>query len=200
MLVPFCPCVLLVPTPTLIIKVKPGVEGAAEMFHLQAGCCSDPWGLAGGVTAPAVHAVLCVGFRKHCRGRGARGRARCHLRPMETGGRAWAGQGRCRGEDGGAEQFNRTEGRAARNEVHLVFVRAREEGESFGFTRPTGKETLSLDVFICFISVWFYTKYTIIHLTENEQIRFTIDYIYFRYTPLFCKKGERGVCESLSYR
>lgn len=35
------------------------------------------------------------------------------------------------GEEGGAEEFDGAEGRAPGNEVHLVFVGAREEREAF---------------------------------------------------------------------
>lgn len=40
------------------------------------------------------------------------------------------------GEEGGAEELDGAEGRAARNEVHLIFVGTREEREAFGFSRP----------------------------------------------------------------
>lgn len=50
---------------------------------------------------------------------------------METRVGGGAGRGRDGGEEGGAEEFDRAEGRAPGNEVHLVFVRAREEREAF---------------------------------------------------------------------
>ncbi len=50
---------------------------------------------------------------------------------METRVGGGAGRGRDGGEEGGAEEFDRAEGRAPGNEVHLVFVGAREEREAF---------------------------------------------------------------------
>lgn len=55
---------------------------------------------------------------------------------METGADGGAGQGGDGGEQRGAEEFDGAEGGAPGNEVHLVFVRAREEREAFWFTRP----------------------------------------------------------------
>lgn len=43
---------------------------------------------------------------------------------MEAGVGRGAGQWGDGGEEGGAEEFDGTEGRAPGNEVHLVFVRA----------------------------------------------------------------------------
>lgn len=119
----------------------------------------NTWGLAGEeylcwailsnicVGALAVCAVFCV-YACACVGapvsggqKGSlwcSGQSRGHLRPwavvaMETrvgGGAGWDG-----GEEGGAEEFDRAEGRAPGNEVHLVFVRARKEREAFWFSR-----------------------------------------------------------------
>lgn len=50
-----------------------------------------------------------------------------------------AGWGGNRGEEGGAEEFDRAEGRAPWNEVHLVFVRAWEKREAFRFSGPEDK-------------------------------------------------------------
>lgn len=50
---------------------------------------------------------------------------------METEVGGGAGRGRDGGEEGGAEEFDGAEGRAPGNEVHLVFVGAREEREAF---------------------------------------------------------------------
>lgn len=64
-----------------------------------------------------------VSRRRHLRAQGAVA--------METG----AG-----GEEGGAEELDGAEGRAAGNEVHLVFVGTGEERETFGFAGPEDAE------------------------------------------------------------
>ena len=63
---------------------------------------------------------------------------------METGGVGGAGRGGDGGEEGGAEEFDRTEGGASGDKVHLVFVWTREEGEAFRLERPGGQKKTSL--------------------------------------------------------
>ena len=73
---------------------------------------------------------------------------------METRAGGGAGRGRHGGEEGGAEEFDRAEGRAPRNEVHLVFVRAREKREAFWFAGPEDKRAFLVVILYFQWSFW----------------------------------------------